>query len=76
MGRRASRRAQLERTQARHIPRTTAMRPRPGRRHWRDTKLLQDGAPLMAFANIGATLVAWFIAGLLVIALARLVIPE
>ena len=40
------------------------------------TKLLQDGAPLMAFANIGATLVTCFIAGLLGIALGRLVIPE
>jgi CrcB protein len=40
------------------------------------TRLFQDGAPLMAFANIGATLVACFVAGLLGIALARLVVPE
>jgi CrcB protein len=40
------------------------------------TKFLQDGAPLSAFANIGATLVACFVAGLLGIALARLVVPD
>jgi CrcB protein len=40
------------------------------------TKFFQDGAPLMAFANIGATLIACFVAGLLGIALARLVVPE
>ncbi|HTR51894.1 MAG TPA: CrcB family protein [Kofleriaceae bacterium] len=35
-----------------------------------------DRAPFMAFANIGATLVACFIAGLLGLALARVVAPE
>jgi CrcB protein len=40
------------------------------------TKFFQDGAPLTAFANIGATLVACFIAGLLGIALARVLVPE
>jgi CrcB protein len=40
------------------------------------TKFFQDGAPLMAFANIGATLIACFVAGLLGIALERLVVPE
>lgn len=40
------------------------------------TKFFQDGAPLSAFANIGATLVACFIAGLLGIALARVLVPE
>ena len=40
------------------------------------TTLLQTGAPLSALANIGATLVACFAAGLLGIALARLVVPE
>lgn len=40
------------------------------------TKFFQDGAPLSAFANIGATLVACFVAGLLGIAVARLVIQE
>lgn len=40
------------------------------------TTFFQNGAPLSAFANIGATLVACFIAGLLGIALARLVVPE
>ncbi len=40
------------------------------------TKLFQDGAPLSAFANIGVTLAACFVAGLLGIALARLVVPE
>ena len=40
------------------------------------TKFFQDGAPLAAFTNIGATLVACFVAGLLGIALARLVVPE
>jgi CrcB protein len=36
----------------------------------------QNSAPLTAFANIGATLVACFIAGLLGIALARVLVPE
>ena len=40
------------------------------------TKFFQDGAPLSAFANIGATFVACFIAGLLGIALARVLVPE
>jgi fluoride exporter len=40
------------------------------------TKFFQDGAPLSGFANIGATLVACFIAGLLGIALARVLVPE
>ncbi len=40
------------------------------------TKFFQDGAPLSAFANIGATLVVCFIAGLLGIALARVLVPE
>jgi len=40
------------------------------------TKFFQDGAPLSAFANIGATLVACFIAGLLGFALARVLVPE
>ena len=40
------------------------------------TRLFQTGAPLSAFANIGATLVVCFLAGLLGIAVARLIIPE
>jgi CrcB protein len=36
----------------------------------------QNRAPLTAFANIGATLVACFIAGLLGIALARVLVAE
>jgi CrcB protein len=40
------------------------------------TKFFQDGAPAAAFANIGATFVACFIAGLLGIALARVFVPE
>ena len=40
------------------------------------TKFFQDGAPLSAFANIGLTLVVCFAAGLLGIALARVVVPE
>jgi fluoride exporter len=40
------------------------------------TKYFQDRAPFMAFANIGATLVACFIAGLLGLALARVLVPE
>ena len=40
------------------------------------TKFFQNGAPLSAFANIGATFVACFIAGLLGIALARVLVPE
>src|ERR1041384_4340717 len=35
------------------------------------TKFLQDGAPLSALANVGATLVACFVAGLLGLAAAR-----
>jgi fluoride ion exporter CrcB/FEX len=38
--------------------------------------VLRQGAPLSAIANIGVTLVACFIAGLLGIALARLVVPR
>jgi CrcB protein len=40
------------------------------------TRLFQDGLPLSAVANIGATLVACFVAGLLGIALARVLVPE
>jgi CrcB protein len=40
------------------------------------TKLLQDGARVSAFANVGLTLVVCFIAGLLGIALARVFVPE
>ena len=40
------------------------------------TKFFQDGVPLSAFANIGATLVVCFIAGLLGIALARVLVAE
>jgi len=40
------------------------------------TKFLQDGAPLSALANIGLTLVICFVAGLLGIALARVVAPQ
>ena len=40
------------------------------------TKFFQDGAPMSAFANIGATLVVCFIAGLLGIALARVLVAE
>jgi CrcB protein len=40
------------------------------------TKFFQDGAPAAAFANIGATFIACFIAGLLGIALARVFVPE
>lgn len=36
------------------------------------TRYLQDGAPLSALANVGATLVACFVAGLLGLAVARL----
>ena len=36
----------------------------------------EDGAPLMAFANIGATLVACFVAGLLGLWLAHALVPE
>lgn len=40
------------------------------------TKAFQEGATLTAFANIGATLVACFIAGLLGMALARVLVAE
>jgi fluoride exporter len=40
------------------------------------TKLFQNGESITAFANVGATLIACFIAGLLGIALARLVVPD
>jgi CrcB protein len=40
------------------------------------TKFFQEGAPISAFANIGATFVACFIAGLLGIAVARFLVPE
>ena len=40
------------------------------------TRFFQDGAPLSALANVGATLVACFVAGLCGIALARLVVPQ
>lgn len=40
------------------------------------TKFFQDGAPASAFVNIGATFVACFIAGLLGLALARVLVPE
>lgn len=40
------------------------------------TKFFQDGAPVSAFANIGATLVACFVAGLLGILLARILVPD
>src|SRR5262249_50311866 len=39
------------------------------------TKFLQDGAPLSAAANVGLTLIACFVAGLLGIGAARLVLP-
>ena len=42
---------------------------------WETTQFFQTGAPLSAFANIGVTLVACFVAGLLGIALAKLVVP-
>ncbi len=40
------------------------------------TRFFQRGAPLSGFANAGATLVVCFIAGLLGIALARVLVPE
>jgi fluoride exporter len=40
------------------------------------TKFFQDGAPISALANIGVTLVACFVAGLLGITVARVVVPE
>jgi fluoride exporter len=40
------------------------------------TNFFQKGAPLSAFANIGLTLVACFVAGLLGIALARVLVPD
>ena len=43
---------------------------------WETTHFFQTGAPLSAFANIGLTLVACFVAGLLGIALANLVVPD
>ncbi|HEX4450132.1 MAG TPA: fluoride efflux transporter CrcB [Kofleriaceae bacterium] len=39
------------------------------------TRFFQDGLPASALANIGATLVACFVAGLLGLALARLIVP-
>lgn len=40
------------------------------------TKFFQAHAPFTAFANIGVTLVVCFVAGLLGIALAQLIVPE
>jgi CrcB protein len=40
------------------------------------TKYFQDGDAITAFANIGATLVMCFVAGLLGIALARVLMPQ
>jgi CrcB protein len=40
------------------------------------TSFFQKGAPLSAFANIGLTLVACFVAGLLGVALARILLPD
>ncbi len=40
------------------------------------TKFFQDGAPMSALANIGATVVVCLVAGLLGIAAARLVVAE
>ena len=40
------------------------------------TKFLQDGAPVSALANVGATLIACFVAGLLGIAAARLFVSH
>jgi CrcB protein len=40
------------------------------------TKFLQDGAPLSAVLNVGATLIACFVAGLLGIAVARVFISH
>ena len=40
------------------------------------TKFFQDGAPTTAIANVGVTLIACFVAGLLGFALARLLVPE
>jgi fluoride exporter len=37
------------------------------------TRLFQDGAPLVALANVGATLVGCFVAGLAGLALARII---
>ncbi|HEY1549101.1 MAG TPA: CrcB family protein [Kofleriaceae bacterium] len=39
------------------------------------TRFFQDGVPLTAFANIGATLVTCFVAGLLGLALAKVLVP-
>jgi CrcB protein len=40
------------------------------------TRFLQQGAPASAFANVGLTLVACFLAGLLGVALSRVMMPE
>ena len=40
------------------------------------TRFLQDGAPLSALLNVGATLIACFVAGLLGIAVARVFISQ
>ncbi|HEU4613265.1 MAG TPA: fluoride efflux transporter CrcB [Kofleriaceae bacterium] len=44
--------------------------------NYETTALFQGSATLSAFANIGATLVACFVAGLLGLALARLLVGE
>lgn len=40
------------------------------------TQALQRGAPVSALANVGVTVVACFVAGLLGIALARILVPD
>jgi CrcB protein len=40
------------------------------------TRMFQEGATLSAFAYVGATLVACFVAGLLGLALGRLIVPS
>jgi CrcB protein len=40
------------------------------------TKFLQDGAPVSALLNVGATLIACFLAGLLGIAVARIFVSS
>jgi CrcB protein len=40
------------------------------------TKFLQDGAPVSALVNVGATLIACFVAGLLGIAAARIFVSS
>ena len=40
------------------------------------TKFLQDGAPVSALLNVGATLIACFVAGLLGIAVAKLFVGQ